>query len=128
MIDYRHSLSYLANAYLSSLWVNRAILPKITIMKTTITPYLQTTKELIQRAFPRGIQPDVYFSLLTILEPSLSDRHLALIIANLTDKEYSQVLNDIYQIKSHPLNNSELLQSVQSQLNASGYQDWLEQD
>lgn len=97
-------------------------------MKTTITPYLQTTKELIQRAFPRGIQPDVYFSLLTILEPSLSDRHLALIIANLTDKEYSQVLNDIYQIKSHPLNNSELLQSVQSQLNASGYQDWLEQD
>ncbi|MGK7937030.1 MAG: DUF3349 domain-containing protein [Xenococcaceae cyanobacterium] len=95
---------------------------------TTITPYLKTTRELIQRAFPHGIQSDVYFPLLNILEPSLSDRNLALVIASLTDKEYSQVLNDIYQVKSHPHNNSELLQSVQSQLNASGYQDWLDQD
>lgn len=97
-------------------------------MKTTITPYLQTTKELIQRAFPHGIQSDVYFPLLTILEPSLSDRHLASVISSLTNKDYSQVLNDIYQVKSHPHHNSKLLQSVQSQLNASGYQDWLEQD
>ena len=95
---------------------------------TTITPYLKTTQELIQRAFPHGIQSDVYFPLLTILEPELSDRHLALVIAGLTDKEYSQVLNDIYQVKSHPLNNAPLLQSVQAQLDACGYQDWLHED
>lgn len=95
---------------------------------TTITPYLQTTQELIQCAFPHGIHSDLYFPLLTILEPELSDRNLALVIANLTDKDYPQVLNDIYQVKSHPLINSELFQSVQTQLNASGYQDWLEQD
>ncbi len=51
------------------------------------------------RAFPHGIQSDVYFPLLTILEPELSDRHLASVIAALTDKEYSQVLNDIYHEK-----------------------------
>ena len=95
---------------------------------TTITPYLQTTQELIQRAFPHGIQSDVYFPLLTILEPELSDRNLASVIAALTDKEYSQVLNDIYQVKSHPQLNPQLLQSVQAQLDASGYQDWLEEE
>ena len=63
---------------------------------TTITPYLKTTQELIQRAFPHGIQSDVYFPLLTILEPELSARHLALVIAGLTDKEDSQVLMDGY--------------------------------
>ncbi len=95
---------------------------------TTTTPYLKTTQRLIQCAFPHGIHPELYFPLLTILEPELSDRNLALVIANLTDKDYPQVLNDIYQVKSHPLNNPKLLQSVQSQLDACGYQDWLEQD
>ena len=97
-------------------------------MPTTITPYLKTTKELLRRAFPHGIQSDVYFPLLTILEPELSDRNLASVIAALTDQEYSQVLNDIYQVKSHPLNNPPLLQSVQAQLDACGYQDWLHED
>ena len=104
---------------------------------TTTTPYLKTTPRLIQCAFPHGIHPELYFPLLTILEPELSglaergseaERNLALVIANLTDKDYPQVLNDIYQVKSHPLNNPELLQSVQSRLDACGYQDWLEQD
>ncbi len=101
------------------------------------TTYLKTTQELILRAFPHGIQSDVYFPLLTILEPSLSglakrgseaDRNLALVIASLTDKEYSQVLNDIYQVKSHLRLNPQLLQSVQVQLDACGYQEWLEQE
>lgn len=95
---------------------------------TTTTPYLKTTQKLLQCAFPDGIHPQFYLPLLTILEPELSDRNLALVIANLTAKDYPQVLNDIYQVKSHPLNNPELLQSVQSQLDACGYQDWLEQD
>ncbi len=97
-------------------------------METTITPFLQSTKELIQRSFPHGIETELYFPLLTILEPELSDRNLASVISNLTGKDYSQVLNDIYQVKSQPFKNPDLLQFVQSQLNACGYQQWLEQE
>lgn len=94
----------------------------------TISPLLLPIRALIRCAFPHNIQSLDYFALLTILEPQLSHHHLAIVIASLNYQDYSQALQDISQVKSHPLNNPELLQSVQSLLDACGYQNWLEQD
>ncbi len=93
----------------------------------TIPSHLEPILELIQRAFPYGIDPDAYLSLLTLLEPELSDRNLALVIASLTNKEYSLVLNDIYHVKSHPSNNLEQIEAIRSLLNDNGFQTWLDQ-
>jgi antitoxin component HigA of HigAB toxin-antitoxin module len=93
----------------------------------TLPSYLESTRDLIQRTFPYGIDNDAYLPLLTLLEPELSDRNLAIVIASLTNKEYSQVLNDIYHVKSHPLNNPEQIEVVRSLLDENGLTTWLEQ-
>ena len=95
---------------------------------TTIPSYLQTIQQLLDLAFPDGVDPSLYFPLLTVLEPEFSERNLALIVANLTQKDYSLVQNDLYLIKSQPITNQQLIQSVRSLLDAHGYQDWLEQN
>ncbi len=86
----------------------------------------QSTEELITKAFPDGIEAKFYLPLLTILEPELSDRNLASVIATVTGKEYSQVLNDIYKVKSEPFEDDLLLTETKSLLDACGYQQWLE--
>lgn len=93
----------------------------------TISPHLLSLRAMIRCAFPHHLPLLDYFTLLTILEPQLSPHHLAIVIASLNCKNYSQALQDISQVKSHPLDHPELLQSVQSLLDACGYQDWLEQ-
>ena len=82
--------------------------------------------KLIQRAFPDGIKEKWYLPLLTILEPEFSDRNLASVIATVSGKEYPQVLNDIYKVKSEPFKDITLLDEMRSLLNDSGYQQWLE--
>jgi hypothetical protein len=94
----------------------------------TIPSHLEPTRELIQRAFPYGLERDAYLPLLTLLEPELSDRNLAIVIASLTSKEYSLVLNDIYHVKSHPSDNLEQIEAIRSLLNENGFQTWLEQE
>lgn len=93
----------------------------------TIPSHLEPTRELIQSAFSCGIDNNAYLPLLTLLEPELSDRNLAIVIASLTNKEYFQVLNDIYHVKTHPSDNPEQIEAVRSRLNENGYQTWLEQ-
>ena len=94
----------------------------------------QSTQEILAKAFPDGIGDDLYLPLLTILEPELSDRNLASVIATVTGKEYPQVLNDIYKVKSEPFKDDILLAQTRSRLasakasllDACGYQQWLE--
>ncbi len=97
-------------------------------MQSTTIHELTSTIKLIQRAFPDGIQEKWYLPLLTILEPELSDRNLASVMANVTDKEYHIVLNDIYKVKSQPIKDITLLESTRSLLDNAGYQQWLEEE
>ena len=94
----------------------------------TIPVTLQSLQKLLTSAFPTDVSSNQYIPLLTILEPELSDRNLALVIANLTNKDYSLVLNDIYKAKSGHCDDPELIHSVRSLLDAHGYQAWLEQE
>lgn len=96
----------------------------------TIPVTLQSIQKLLTSAFPTGVSSNQYIPLLTILEPELSDRNLALVIANITNKDYSEVLNDIYKVKSHQIEKQDikLIESVQSLLDTEGYQAWLEQE
>jgi hypothetical protein len=96
----------------------------------TIPVTLQSIQKLLVNAFPTGVPSEQYIPLLTILEPELSDRNLALVIANITNKDYSEVLNDIYKLKSHQNQeqDTKLIESVRSLLDTHGYQTWLEQE
>ncbi len=94
-------------------------------MQSTTISFLKSTEELLTKAFPDGIEDELYLTVLTIIEPELSDRNLALVISNITEKKYPQVLNDIYKVKSQPIKDIILLNIVQSLLHNAGFQDWL---
>jgi hypothetical protein len=96
-------------------------------MQKTIPSHLVSTYQLLQCAFPQGIEPQEYLPLLSILYEQMSDRTLAQVIAELTGKEYSVVLNDIYDVGSNtlPIDIKTALPSVQQKLMHCNYENWL---
>jgi hypothetical protein len=96
-------------------------------MQQTIPAHLISTYQLLQCAFPQGITEQEYLPLLSILYEQMSDRSLAQVIAELTGKEYSIVLNDIYRIGSTALLTEvkAALPSIQQKLRHCNYEQWL---
>ena len=93
-------------------------------MQSIIASHLKSTYELIKCSFPDGINRSSYFPLLALLEEEMSDRNLAETIAYCTKKEYSEVLNDIYAVKSTSVPSDEAINIVKSRLLACGYDEW----
>ena len=100
-------------------------------MQKTIPIHLSSTYQLLQRAFPQGVDERFYWPLLSILQQQMSDRNLAEVIAELTGRDYHAVLNDVYRVAAamhHPIQppvSPELIQSVQQKLTSCGYAQWL---
>lgn len=69
-------------------------------MQKTIPAHLVSTYQLLQCAFPQGIEEQEYLPLLSILYEEMSDRSLAQVISEFIGKEYPAVLNDVYRVIS----------------------------
>jgi Protein of unknown function (DUF3349) len=93
-------------------------------MQQTIAPHLASTYQLIQNAFPQGIDDESYAALLALLGEEMSDRTLAQVVADCTGKEYAVVLNDIYSVANQTAPNS-MLAEVKRRLQRHGYDNWL---
>jgi hypothetical protein len=94
-------------------------------MQKTIPTHLTNTYQLIQRAFPQGLDEQVYLPLLSILSEQMSDRTLAQVIAEYTGKDYHGVLNDVYQAGSGIESSTETIEAVKQRLASFGYEKWL---
>ena len=94
-------------------------------MQKTIPAHLASTYQLIQRAFPQGIDEQIYLPLLKILYEHMSDRSLAQVIAEYTEKDYYGVLNDVYRVGSIDAFSSEIIEFVKQKLISCGYEKWL---
>ena len=98
-------------------------------MQKTIPAHLVSTYQLLQCAFPQGIEEQEYIPLLSILYEQMSDRSLAQVIAEFTDREYHAVLNDVYRVGAVgiPLSSAleQVLNSVKQKLIRCDYQKWL---
>ncbi|WP_019503797.1 DUF3349 domain-containing protein [Pleurocapsa sp. PCC 7319] len=97
-------------------------------MSNTIAHHLKNTHELINRTFPDGIDRESYFPLLALLESEMSDRNLAGTIAYYTKRDYSEILNDIYAVKSTSIPSTEAINKVKTRLLACGYEEWLNEE
>jgi hypothetical protein len=93
-------------------------------MQQTIAPHLASTYQLIQSAFPQGIDDESYAALLALLGEEMSDRTLAQVVADCTGKEYAVVLNDIYGVANQTVLNPALAE-VKQRLQRHGYENWL---
>ncbi len=87
-------------------------------------PDLASTYQLIQSAFPQGIDDQSYAALLALLGEEMSDRTLAQVVADCTGKEYAVVLNDIYSVANQTVP-SPVLSAVKQRLQRHGYDNWL---
>ena len=55
----------------------------------------------------------------------MSDRNLARTVAYCTKRDYEEVLNDIYAVKSISIPSAEAIDRVKTRLIACGYEEWL---
>ncbi len=97
-------------------------------MQKTVPAHLVSTYQLLQCAFPQGIEEQEYIPLLSILYEKMSDRALAQVIAEFVDKEYPVVLNDVYRVGAAETSLSgvdEVLSSVEQKLIRCNYEKWL---
>jgi hypothetical protein len=96
-------------------------------MQTTIPAHLISTYQLLQCAFLQGIDEQEYLPLLSILYEEMSDRSLAHVIAEFTERGYHTVLNDVYRVGAAeiPLLEKEVLAGVKQKLSHCDYEKWL---
>ncbi|MBE9008966.1 DUF3349 domain-containing protein [Pseudanabaenaceae cyanobacterium LEGE 13415] len=93
-------------------------------MQKTIPAYLASTYQLLQSAFPQGIENQDYLPLLVLLHDQMSDRSLAQVIAEFVGRDYPAVLNDVYGINAASVAR-ESLENVKQKLIRGGYENWL---
>ena len=94
-------------------------------MQKTIPAHLVSTYQLLQAAFPQGIEDQEYLPLLSILYEQMSDRSLAQVIAEFTGREYHTVLNDVYRVGAAETGVGEVVGSVNQKLMRCDYEKWL---
>ncbi|RMF23888.1 MAG: DUF3349 domain-containing protein [Cyanobacteria bacterium J083] len=97
-------------------------------MSNVIATHLKSTYELISCTFPEGINTESYFPLLALLESEMSDHNLAETIAYYTKRNYSEILNDIYAVKSTSIPSTKAINKVKTRLLACGYEEWLNEE
>jgi hypothetical protein len=94
-------------------------------MQKTIPVHLASTHKLIECAFSQGINESWYLPLLSILHENLSDRSLSQVIANITGKDYHQVLNDVYGLDSIDAYPPDVINMLIDKLEVCGYTKWI---
>jgi len=95
-------------------------------MQKTIPAHLISTYQLLQCAFPQGIEDQEYLPLLSILYEQMSDRSLAQVIAEFTGREYHTALNDVYRVgAAETLRVGEVVDSINQKLMRCDYEKWL---
>jgi hypothetical protein len=94
-------------------------------MQKTIPTHLVSTYQLLQCAFPQGIDEQFYLPLLSILYEEISDRNLAQVIAEFTGRDYYSVLNDVYRVAVTSEFAPEHIKSVRQKLMNCNYEEWL---
>lgn len=94
-------------------------------MQKTIPAHLASTYQLLQCAFPQGIDDQDYLPLLSILYEQMSDRSLVQAIAEFTGKEYHIVLNDVYHIGAIAAFSAEVTDPIKQKLIHCDYEKWL---
>ena len=93
-------------------------------MQKIVPVHLASTYQLLQCAFPSGIDEREYLPLLAVLYEHMSDRSLAQVIAECFGRDYYVVLNDVYRVGAEA-QSSDVTELVKKKLIACDYEKWL---
>ena len=90
-----------------------------------IPDHLQSTWDLLKRAYPSGIPTSDYLAVLAVLYPHMSDRNLAQVAATFTGKTLGIVTNDVYAVGAGGRVTPESVAEVRKRLDRVGLAEWL---
>ncbi len=94
--------------------------------KNAVPMHLVSTFNMLKKAFPNGIDYTSYFPVVLMMYDYMSDRNLADLISYFVDKEYGDILNDIYSINKVAINEVDK-RNVYEALKSAGYEEWIEE-
>ena len=96
----------------------------------SLPPELRSTGELLSRAFPEGLDAARSLRVAKALEPYMSDRSLATVLAWVVDDDpacYPSHMNTIYASSELPADDPDL-QDVLIRLVSAGLQAWIAEE
>lgn len=69
---------------------------------------LKKDLENLRKMFPNGVNENEYKNILHLFYEEYSDRNLAELISNFTNKPYAQVYNDILRVAQYNSSNNDI--------------------
>ena len=96
-------------------------------MQKTVPTHLKSTVDMIELAFPDGVNREQYFSLLHLLYDYMCDENLSIVMSYITGESTAVVTNDIYGVKQRAVNNDCIL-AVKDKLVKAGFASWIAED
>lgn len=96
-----------------------------------VAPHLQSTWEMLRRAFPSGISKEQYLPLLSLLYPHMADENLSAVMAEFMNVPVGEVLNDVYKVGSPSWlapRGTAIWEEVVQHLKSAGFDEWIETD
>ena len=97
-------------------------------MDTDIPQHLQSTFDLLTRAFGPRIEEQDYFALLAFLGEHMCEENIGITIGGRFERDPIEVMNDLAKVQSVAPPSEAAVQAVRSRLVAAGLAEWLEED
>jgi len=82
---------------------------------------LREVLEQLRRAYPRGVAEDDYMALLAVLGEDMSEENVAIVVAELIDRETAVVANDVAAAQSVRVPGPAARARVRSVLESTGW-------
>ncbi len=95
-------------------------------MKKELHDSLVSTLTMLSNAFPNGLEESMLLPVIRVLYEEMSDRNIAVVLAHLTGKDESILLNKVYTAAALS-SKSESVKKVQDILRDHGYEEWLKE-
>lgn len=93
-----------------------------------IPRHLQSTFDLLTRAFGPRIEEQDYFALLALLGEHMCEENIGIIIGGRFERDPAEVMNDLAKVQSVEPPSDAALQAVRLRLEAAGLEEWLRED
>ncbi len=92
----------------------------------SIPEHLHTTYAMLKEAFDKGLSEAEYDATIKVLYDEMSDRNIAIVLSLITNKDESQVINDVYRVSQSNIEDG-VVDKVKSILKPLGYEEWLDE-
>ncbi len=90
-----------------------------------IPAHLQSTFDLLTRAFGDSIEERNYMALLAVLGEHMCEENIRVTVAHRFGRDAERITNDLAKVQSVQAPHADSVEDVRSNLDRAGLEDWL---